>query len=200
MVAAPKSGKSYLIKYLIYNLAKSKKIDYCVVFCGTAFNNNYDFLPPNYVFSNYDENVLSQIMYLQQNSNKIVCLIFDDCVAFEQMFRYSKLFNTLITEHRHYKALIFIATQYINKVSPTIRECCGYYWIFSQRTKRAYEAIYETVGCNSHDDLMSFKNFIQDNTGNYYVIFADRMEVPEKMYKKFKAPPPNRMPKFYLNY
>lgn len=200
MVAAPKSGKSHLIKYLVYRLAKSRRIDYCVVFCGTTFNNNYNYLPKNYVFSNYNEDVLSQIMQQQQNSNKIVCLIFDDCVSFEQMFRHSQLFNKLITEHRHYKALIFIATQYINKVSPTIRECCGYYWIFAQRTKRAYEAIYETVGCNSHDDLISFKNFIQNNTGNYYVIFADRMEAPDKMYKKFKAPPPRDMPRFYLNY
>jgi hypothetical protein len=198
MVAAPKSGKSHLIKYLIYCLARSRRIHYVVVFSGTAFNNNYDFIPKSYVFSDYDENVLAQIMSYQQTSNKQVLIVFDDCVAFDHIFRSSQLFNKLITEHRHYKATVFIATQYIYKVSPTIRESCAYYWIFAQRTKRAYEAIYETVGCNSHDEFLDFKKFILDNTGDYYVIFADRMEEPEKMYKRFKAP--STLPRFYLNY
>lgn len=47
LAAAPGSGKSHLIKYLIFNLWKMGKFHHGVVFCPTAHNGAYDWMPKN---------------------------------------------------------------------------------------------------------------------------------------------------------
>src|SRR5579884_407207 len=198
MVAAPGSGKSHLIKYLIYTLAHSRQVDYFVVFCGTTFNEGYDFLPKNYVYSSYDEETLAYYLQQQINNRKTIGIVFDDCVGFEQSLRNSPVLNKLITEHRHYRALVFIATQYLYKLPPVIRESCAYYWIFTQRTKRSIEALYETVGANSHDSLNDFKHFLEHYTPKYTCLFVDRYQDKDRMYESFRAPA--HIPRFFINY
>ena len=65
--APPDSGKTYLVKYLLTQLYKKKKVNYGIVFCSTSFNTeNYDYIPDNYLHSNYDENLILNLMNIRQ--------------------------------------------------------------------------------------------------------------------------------------
>jgi hypothetical protein len=68
----PKSGKSYLVKYLLNELFKSKKLKYGIVFIGSKYNGDFDFLPQHYVYSRFDENVLKRLYNLQIKAIKKV--------------------------------------------------------------------------------------------------------------------------------
>jgi hypothetical protein len=196
--ASPGSGKSYLIKFLVYLLSKKKQIDYWVVFCGTAFNDSYSFIPEGYVFTNYDENVLGNCLRFQSQSTKKPSLgiIFDDCISFETDMRRGRIISKLFTEFRHYNCTVFVATQYMYRLPPVVRESAAYYWLFPQRTNRSWGVIYEVVGSNNFENFNEFKKFVLTETSKerYTVVFCDRVK---GIFESFKA---SRIPDFFLEY
>ena len=122
----PKSGKSYLIKYLMYQMRK--KFDYGIVFTRTQFTHDMNYISPEYVHNNYYEDKLKNLMKIQSEVvrmglNKQAFVLFDDCLSTEFS---SQLFIDLITQHRHFKITPILSTQYLFKLNPTIRECASY--------------------------------------------------------------------------
>lgn len=196
----PKSGKSHLIKYIIYKYRH--KFQYGIVMCKTSFNDGYDYIPEDFVHSKYDENKIKNLMKLQSKliENGIIndCfLILDDCLTCD----YNKeLFTDLITQYRHYHITVIISTQYIYKVNPTIRECANYAMLFRQSTKRSIEAVYESFGAH-FDNYESFKQYITNNTDDHKFIFVDinsDQDDIDNIYQVMKAP--KKIPKFLLKF
>jgi hypothetical protein len=190
--ASPGSGKSYLIKYLIYKLSKQKLIDYIIVFCGTSFNNSYNFIPEEFVYNDFNENILKNLLEHQSRFRKKpnCVIIFDDCVSFESELRRSRFCMKLFTEYRHYNITTFIATQYIYKLPPVCRESATYYWLYPQRTKRSWESLYENCGSNQFDNMNDFKKYILEETSKekYNVVFCDRYKGTYETFKAGKVP------------
>src|SRR5216683_2495704 len=64
-----KSGKSYLSRYFITNYLSKQNIydrfNYIIVFTKTQFNNNYDYIPIQWIYSRFDPNILYRMMHLQ---------------------------------------------------------------------------------------------------------------------------------------
>lgn len=50
IVAKPKSGKTHLVKYILYNWVYNDLIDFAVVFTNTKFNGDYDFIEDGFVY------------------------------------------------------------------------------------------------------------------------------------------------------
>ena len=75
LICAPHaSGKTYLVKYLLTDLYKKKKINYGIVFCSTSFNkDNFDYIPDNYLYNSYDENIILNLMNIITNTEECVC-------------------------------------------------------------------------------------------------------------------------------
>ena len=148
ITAGPNSGKTVLCKYILYDLFKNKKLNYGIVFCPTGFNNSYDYLPKKYLYAQFDENTLIQLVNLQisqikqHGKAKPAFVVFDDCIGSINFT--SPLFSKLVTTYRHYNILLIFTTQYLFKVPPVLRECTTYFITFKQPTKRSVQAIHET--------------------------------------------------------
>ena len=63
------SGKSHCLKYILYNYAKKKKYDHLLLFTNTSFNNQYDYIPEQYIHPAYDEEIIKNtVAFLFENT------------------------------------------------------------------------------------------------------------------------------------
>lgn len=184
-------GKSVFIKYVLCTMFMEQRIKYGIVFCPTAFTGSYDFIPSQYVYNSYDINIVKRLMGIQVQQKKQngyiepAFIVFDDCIG--SMDFNSNLINKLITSNRHYNLTIFLATQYLFKIPPLIRDCVSYFICFRQKTTKSVKAIYETYMQDIGDYRKCYK-FIEKNTKDYYCIIVDNDEDDKKKYKVTKAP------------
>lgn len=194
MIASPPaSGKTVLIKYILCDLFKTKKLNYGIVFCPTSFNDSYNFLPQKYVYGQYDENALKHLLNLQteqiqkngMNNSKPAFVVFDDCIG-SINFK-SPLFNKLISTYRQYKLTLIFATQYIYALHSIFRECTTYFITFNQQQKRSLIAIHDTF-MGDFDTWDEVKKFINDHCKDYHFILAKTYESYDKKYKFMKVP------------
>ena len=201
------SGKSHLIKYLLYAKSIQRQFDYCFVFTNTT--EDYEFVDPTHVIlplsSDFVEEKLINILRIQKlnggatgTGNRCI-LIFDDCLG---SIRFdSKVFTILNTQYRHFNVGLIYSTQYPNKLPPTIRECAYSAVIFKQHTLRSINANYESFGQRFFNTLKEFKSYIDSNTDNYsFVLVNNRASTNQfaDCYKVLKAPA--KIPHFYLNF
>lgn len=187
--ASPKSGKSFLIKDIIYKLASEGKIDHGLVFTNTSFNHDYSYLPDR-VVSQYDENRLKRFIKYQKErvemgKPKSAFLILDDILGSINLN--APLWQMLFSQYRHFHITIFLSTQYIYRVGTVSRECATYAFMFQQRTFRSLQALYETYGqmCETFNE---FKAIIMNNCKDYQVLmFINNQPTKEATYRICKA-------------
>jgi hypothetical protein len=94
---APGSGKTHLIKYLVYERYKRKSFKRIYVIVSTAFTHEYDWVEEDYIVdNNYDEAI---DFILEQQKDMVPCLvIFDDITG--SINWYSGRYNRFFTEYR----------------------------------------------------------------------------------------------------
>lgn len=209
LAAAPGSGKSYAIRWLVYELWRRKAFDYGIVFCPTMHNGAYDFMPKNvYPMFNtyryredkdqpyeYRNRELDAMIQHQENNRKArAFLIFDDCLGSVPWS--SKQITSLISTYRHLRVTIFIAAQYTNTIPPIIRECSKYAIVFNQFQKRSIEAIHQSFF--PHLDEKELRRWLQQYCRDYHFLLVDMGKGdPKERYKVSKA---GRIPSFKLQF
>lgn len=194
----PKSGKSHVIKYLLYQFTAKKdlykRFSYGIVFCKTSFNRSYNYVPSEWVKSNFIPNVLENLMKTQASIREQgyvpphVFVVFDDCLGNKQ-FK-SDLFKDLVQNYRHYNISPILSTQYINRIETVNRECVSHAIVFKQFSRNAIEAIYNSFG-QRFDSEKEFKEYLHKNTGNFKFIFVNNESLDDdfnEAYKIMKAP------------
>lgn len=187
--AAPRSGKTFLIKDIIYKLASEGRIDHGLVFTGTAFNRNFDYLPTEIV-SGYDEEKLKRFLKYQKDmiekgNPKDAFLILDDILGYINL--YSPLWTMIFSQYRHFRITIFLATQYIYRVSTVSRECATYAFIFQTGTNKSLTALYETYGL-LFDKKEQFKDLINEVCVDYRCLMVvNNAPGMHNRYKTVKA-------------
>lgn len=209
LCASPGSGKSYLIKWLIYNLWKRKKFNYGVVFCPTAHNGSYDWMPKN-VFEAFitkkvkaakdepadlrNKELDTIIQYQKHNITSKAFIIFDDCIG-SIPFNSSQMSN-FITTYRHYRITCFIVTQYIFKIPRVIHECAKYAFIFDQKQKRSIDGIHEIYFGDIEKPVLIqwFKEYTKDHQ---FILVKVAESDTNKRYTVMKA---GEMPSFKLDF
>jgi hypothetical protein len=112
------SGKSHLITYVMReNNLSSNRFDYGIVFSNTLWEDgSWDYLPENFVYKEFNEFALTNLMKLQKENHKkriktSAFVIFDDCLDDADQFT-SSFIKKLSTQLRHYNITIIISTQY----------------------------------------------------------------------------------------
>jgi hypothetical protein len=147
LVAKRNSGKSFLVKHLLqYEAYKFAKI---FVICPTESINHFysDIIPANCIFDTYSEEWAEMlIMKLTiANSNKKpeeqkkVLLILDDLIS-DLDFHHSKTLKNIYSRGRHYGLGILVTTQYLNSISPLIRNNTDYLFV-GQQNKQSVELL-----------------------------------------------------------
>jgi hypothetical protein len=195
-------GKSHLISYLFYELAYVRKqVAYGIAFSKTIHDpGNLSYIPMKYKYPHYEEEALKNLLELQsripeaQRPNAFV--LFDDCISDSKQWNSPVLLDA-ITQCRHFHLWIILSTQSINKIPNAMREGAFQVAIFYTDTKRSLEAAYESYG-QDFESFQSFKQFLQNHTGQYRFLFKNKCKDGEDDWKVFRCPP--HIPRFQLNY
>jgi hypothetical protein len=189
------SGKSYLIRYMLYKAAQ----DYndVIVMCPTSFHSDYPkFIHKSRLIPRYDEDLLQHIIKRQAaitKTNKInkVLVILDDCIS-KANFK-SNIFELIATQGRHYQFSCWITTQHYNKLPPVIRLNCDYMLILGNQTKKVMQTIFDELGgsCDSSDE---FSDMVRPRLVDHGCFVVNNLA---GKFHAFRAPPD--MPDFKIN-
>ena len=194
MVGAPKSGKTHCMKHLLIHYLMSGDLQFGIVFTGTKFSNQFDFIVDDVIISGFDPSALKTFLRkLKDYRTKTgkpakAFIVFDDMVG--QVPWETSLILHLFTTYRWYGLSIFLSTQYIYKINPTVRTVADYAFIWAQDNKRCYDAIYESFGL-SFDDFKTFKDNLDAIVEEQYacMLYNKEERKVDKRYMAYKAPP-----------
>lgn len=206
LVGKGTKGKSYFIKWLIYNGVEKMNWKYGLVFVRTKFNGDYDYLPDDKVIGGYNEEILKKYVsniekMISKDPSKVneSFLVLDDCTGI--LTNSTPWFINFIACFRHYKINIIIATQYLTgrqAISPIMREQTNFAIMFESRTKRTLEALYENYG-GLFESLDTFKDYFLKLTKEPYVAMLYMEHLDEDgNYIGVKAP--DKLPNWKLTF
>jgi hypothetical protein len=197
------SGKSHLLKYLLYSASMKKEFDHLLFFTNTAFNGQYSYIPDEFIHRNYDEAIIGNYMKFQEEAIKSGkksrgVIVFDDVLGQCQLG--SKQFLTLVSQFRQFGLSIIICSQSISKIPNNIRELAQYACIFRYESDRALTNAYESFGVlfNKFDD---YKKFFLSKTGDFKFLYYNKKLSTKGIdvaYKSLKAP--SKVPLFKMKY
>ena len=198
-VGKPNKGKSNCIRYLITKNSLDKfkgsaKFQFGIVFTRTKFNHDYDFLPDEYVFEGYDENVLRQYLEgIQQhvadgNKPPANFVVFDDLIGL--LSKNDPFLTNFLGTMRHTSTYIFLAAQHLKtSASTTFREVCTHAIIFNSKTYNTIQSLFENFG-GLFPDVNSFRDTLQDITKEPYtaMLYLQDEDDVNKNYLSYKCP------------
>ena len=199
LVGSSKSGKSYLLKYLLQYYSIDKPIfNFGLVLTGSYYNYEYEQLPDNAVHE-YNEDLLND--YINQlkarkaksRGGKLPAsfLVLDDCLG---LVVQSKAWRSLISTYRHLNITLFISVQYLkNEASSTlVREQTSVLFAFKSTNVNTIKTLYEYYGGSIFDNIEAFKSRFNESTNTKYacmVYIADNeLQDKNKNMKSVRAP------------
>lgn len=148
IAGSPRSGKTTIITKLLTKMKGDPLIEDPIVsvFCGSIFSNRPHAYMGYHCSPTFSESKLNSILKLvSENTDRRFVLIFDDMVSDPNLKWNAGFMANLVCKYRHYGNLsIIIATQYVNKIPPVIRDCSKFAIVFAQKTKKTKEAVIDT--------------------------------------------------------
>jgi Poxvirus A32 protein len=198
----PGSGKSSLLRYLIYSASCEKKFDHCLLFSGTKGGKDYDFLDAKYKYDAFDNNVIEKYIEICQKKNEKAIktrglLIFDD-ICGEQNFK-SDLFKKLFSNYRHYGISVIVCQQMPVELPLSIRSIVKYGVIYKYVNESQKEKIYNCFGtlAKSRNDFNEIYDKYTDE--KYKALFFNGSDVynSTNAYTGIRAP---LVPAFKINF
>jgi hypothetical protein len=194
------SGKSTLIKWIMRENSLSKTpFSFGIVFTNTAFEGSFPYIPKKYIYENFDENVLKNLMNIQKNNvkkgiHKEAFVILDDCLDDEKQWE-SPALKKLSTQLRHYNISLIITTQYCHLIKPRFRSNAMYSVFFDCGPgRRETEAIFNAYGAR-FKNFEEFKRFYYANTKDYKFVSYNK---ETDSYQTYKCP--SEIPDFKIKY
>jgi flagellar biosynthesis GTPase FlhF len=202
LTGLPHSGKSYFLRYLMYQYASVHNKFFKTVLCfsPTAFNGDYNWLPEKAVKEKYDEEYL--IAYIDSLKAKLKglkandpdaklkpnAIIFDDCLG---MLNNSSWFQNFCSTARHTNTHLFFLNQYIassRNVSTVLRNNTNFALMWKSPMKNSIQALYASYGqmLESEED---FKKLLMDNGGRQYsaLMYRSGYDTVEESYLRVNA-------------
>ena len=196
----PKQGKSWALRHTILKntIDENRNFKHGIVFTKTKFNGGYDYLPDDYIYEDYNPQILQQYLDgLKELDPKHIepsFVIFDDIQGL--LSSGDATLTQLVSNHRHFKISCFFCFQYIHSKgsTPLLRECTTMAFLFNSKGKRTLEAIYENFG-QLFDNFKEFKEYYlactkEKHTAMLYIQDVDNIE---ENYLQYKAPSPKEM-------
>jgi len=199
-VGRSKSGKTYLLKYLLQYYSLQKRIfNFGMVLTGSIYNHEYDnFLPANAVHE-YDESLLNgYIDALKKKKHETgggklpaSFLVLDDCLG---LVTQSSAWRNLVSTYRHLNITIFLSVQYLRSdTSGTlVREQASVVCAFKSTNINTIKTIYDYWGSDVYSKLNDFKERYSAATDERHAcllyIADDQLQDDAKNFYSFKAP------------
>jgi hypothetical protein len=198
IIGKPGSGKSVLIKYLLYS--KKHLIPTGVVISGSEDSNKFysKLFPDLFIYDRYRKEVVENFIKRQKISkehlpNPWSVLVMDDCMDDVKIFN-DPLMIGLFKNSRHYNMLSIFANQYVFDFKPVIRTNLDGVFIFRDPNQANREKIYKNfasiipsykIFCQLMDELTTdytciyINNQIQSNEWTDCVFWVKAEQVPD---------------------
>ncbi len=175
VIGAPNSGKSYLIKSLLYN--KHRIIPTGMVCCSTedtAKNKYSDFFPDTLVHEKLDTDriqdfITRQKYAIQYLKNPWAVLVLDDCVDDPKVIN-TELFQAIFKMGRHWRMFFILGLQYSLDVRPSIRTSVTGTFIFREPNLKNRHKLYENFA-SIVPDFKMFCDLMDQITGDNHALY-----------------------------
>ena len=175
-IAKRRSGKSFLVRDLMYQMRK-RFVGGIVMSATEEANGFYQDMgvPQAYIYHEFDEGALERLIETQKKLTKAgkvqpVFVILDD-VAYNKTIFNRSVIRQLALNGRHYKITVIIALQYALDMSPAIRSNVDYVMLLRDNVNR------QRLFKNFFDGLLpnfAFFNELMDNcTTDYRTLILD---------------------------
>ena len=176
---ACKSGKSYLIKYLISTY--KNQFDHCIIFSNTAkMNKEYNHLGKLIKLNIFNYNNIEQKLTYFLNAKTVIkdekiLMIFDDIGGGLKLN--SNLIFHLFSMYRHYNISVIYSIQYITKCPTVLRELGEYICVFKQNSLNAKKHCHDWY---FNDLTMNEYSNMNTKLPQYAFFYIDRSDFSKK--------------------
>lgn len=191
LIGKPRSGKTNTIKYwLLKNTVKKKVFKQGLVFTGSKFNNDYDYLPDKLVYEGYQPDVLDNYLDVLEQTKKETGKIEPSFIVFEDLVgilsKFDGHFINFTTKHRHYGITILLAVQYLNMgANTTLREITSHALMFKSTGFNTIESLWKNFG-QKFDKFNDWKEFFAEHTKEPFTgLLYDALD---ETYCEFRSP------------
>jgi len=140
IVAKRNSGKSYLLRDILYHKRHALKSG--IVFSPTEEGTGFfgKFIPGLFIYSEFDRDAIQRLIDRQKKLSKQgkadpVFLVLDDMAYDKKVFN-DKIMRNLVFNGRHYKINLLICSQYLIDMPPSLRSNVDYLITLRDNTNR----------------------------------------------------------------
>lgn len=182
MVAKRRSGKSFLVKDLMYY--KRHQLTTGVAMSGTESGNGFygKWIPPIFVYHDFDRDALERLVNRQKRLTKLgkaqpVFVVLDD-LSFDKKIMNDKIIRELLFNGRHYKITLFICMQYCLDMSPALRANLDYIFALKENVYREklFKNFFPMTG-----NMATFNALMDEVTKDYGVLVLDNTSNSSKL-------------------
>ena len=182
-VGKRRSGKSYTLRELLYNL---RDLPAGVIISGTEEASPFfsDFVPSSYIYNKFDEVIPEKILKTQKKKIKRArkrgkdpkkdkfFFILDDCL-YDNTWQKTEVIRELFMNGRHYNMFFVLTMQYPLGIPPTLRSNIDYSFIYQDYNTENREKLYKSFAgafgdrhtfYTAMDSLGDFECIVIDNT------------------------------------
>jgi Poxvirus A32 protein len=179
------SGKSFLLKDILYHLHNTKYPRLCV-YSGTDGASGFfaDFCPGIFIHSPFSTESFTNIWQTQKqlimrdklgqlppDTDTRLCVIMDDC-SFDRKTLSHPALKELFCNGRHYNVSLILTTQYCVDIPPSLRSNVDFGFFFQDSVKMNRDRIYKSF-CGFLPNLHTFECVFTSCTGNYECLCID---------------------------
>ena len=199
MIAKSGSGKSWIIRDILYHLSKTKIPSGTVIAPTdkmTKFFN--DIVPASYIHHEYKEEIIPRILHRQKliiakNEKRVKegkpkidprgFLIMDDCMSSKHLWLKDPNVLSIFNEGRHYQLTFILAMQYAIGIQPELRNNFDFIFLLGEDTYSSRKKIYEHyAGIFPKFDI--FDQVFNQVTDNYGCMVLDNRIRSTDIHKK----------------
>lgn len=199
----PGSGKTHLLKSIIYTASIKQEFDHCLLFSSTKNSPDYSFLKDEFKYDAFDLVAIENYINFckSHNEKKITTrglLIFDD-IAGDQSLK-SSLFKSLLSNYRHYGINIIIINQMIVEVPLSLRSIIKYGCVYKYVNENDREKIYTCFGSltsNKHEFFQLYDKFTAEK---FMFLFFSQCDMYDSGNAYCGMRAPKKIPKFLLKF
>ena len=182
------SGKSWIIRHLLYQMHLSGNIDECCIFAPTekiyGFYSNFT----EQVHHKYDSKIIEEILAIQTDriKNKIkkqVTVVFDDCFGINKLFATDKLLRELLFNARHYEITYILSMQYPLKLCPELRSNFDYVFLMTDDICSNQKIMYDYYA-GMFPTVDTFSQVYTQLTENYGSMLICNRGVKSNLFEK----------------
>ena len=199
MIAKSGSGKSWIIREILYYLQKTH------ITCGTVIaptdrmTKFYDdIVPTSYIHHEYKEDIIPKILYrqkliIEKNKERVLknkkpidprgYLVMDDCMSSKHLWLKDPNILSIFNEGRHFQLTFILAMQYAIGIQPELRSNFDFVFLLGEDTYSSKRKIHEHyAGIFPKFDL--FDQVFSQVTDNYGCMVLDNRIRSNDIQKK----------------